>query len=362
MSSKTLIAGCAASALLLVLAGCGPTQREVVVESGRDVRRPIRGLDASSAERFGSMGAGRSESTTDQEAIPLEVDLPAGWTRLPKVQYRDLNFAGPDGLAAWVSVLSPQASELAHVNRWRGQVGLEAVDAAAIDALPRVTVLGGAALRVDVTAKSGDKRMVGSMRFLPGVHLFVKLEGRPDAVQKHLAEFEAIEASLRMAGSAPRAAKDSASQSPDPAPKPVVPAGSDPVTEPALHWTTPSGWTAKGPGEMKLEQFETADGARVWLTLILGDGGGLWANLSRWTGQVSRAMPTPAEVDSWPRWTVLGRPSLFVRLVGEGDADGLLALIVPLEHHSLFVRMSGPSDVLAAHEAEFRTFCEGLSQ
>lgn len=362
MRSKTPIAGCVASALLFVLAGCGPPQREVMVEGGRDVRRPLRGLDAPSAERFGSMGARRSEGSADQEAIPLEVDLPAGWTRLPKAQFRDLNFAGPDGLAAWVSVLSPQASELAHVNRWRGQVGLEPVDAAAIDALPRVTVLGGDALRVDVTAKSGDKRMVGSMRFLPGVHLFVKLEGRPDAVQQHLAEFEAIEASLRMIRSSPTGAKESAPRGSGTAPTPAAPAGNDPVAEPTLQWSTPSGWTAKGPGEMKLEQFETADGARVWLTLILGDGGGLWANLTRWTGQVSHAMPTAAEVDSWPRWTVLGRPSLFVRLLGEGDADGLLALIVPLEHHSLFVRMSGPSSVLATREAEFRTFCEGLSQ
>lgn len=137
MNSPTPIAAGVACAVLCFLAGCGPSQREVLVERAREVRCPIRGLDASSAERFGSMGAGRSESVGGQEAIPLEVDLPDGWTRLPPAQYRDLNFAGPDGLSAWVSILSPQAGELAHVNRWRGQVGLGPTDAAAIEA-PRL--------------------------------------------------------------------------------------------------------------------------------------------------------------------------------------------------------------------------------
>ena len=343
-------------AFLLLPLGCGPSDRRVEVAESRPGTHPGVKLDLSSKDRFGSPfanpGQGASGAGTgDSAEEPLDYALPPGWAKAAPAQFRDINLTAPGGVECWVSVLPAAADALAHLARWQRQLGLAEPTQADVDALPRVPLLGASAYRVDRTSADGAKRMVGSMLLLPARHVFVKMQGAPAAVAAQLAALSAFEASLRIGG-----ASSGGGVAQEPAP-----AGSGAGDGP-IHWTTPKGWTDKGPATMKLVEFETPDGARAWLTLLSGDGGGLVNNVTRWCGQIGRDPMSTSEIDALSRWNVLGRPSIYVPLLGTGKADGLLGVIVPLDQSTLYIKMTGPSDVLQAREGEFRAMCEGLKQ
>lgn len=322
-----------------ILAACGPTHRTLELRESRSVTRRPPVVGATSAERFGPP---RASAPTD---AALDYTLPPGWQKLAPSQFRDINLSAPGGVDCWVSILPAAMDALAHLTRWHTQLGLPAPTQADVDALPKVTLLGAPAWRVDGTHADGSTRIVGSMLLAPQRHVFVKMQGAPAAVEAQLEALAAFEASLRFPDNP---SSRGGEESPTPAPD--------------IRWQTPAGWTEQGPGQFKLVQFEVQGGATAWLTLLTGDGGGLLANLERWCGQVGHAQLSLAEIDALARWDVLGAQALYVPLFGSEDAAGLLAVIVPLETHALFVRMSGPSAVLRAHEAEFKTFCQNLER
>ncbi len=315
--------------------------------------RPAPKLNATSAERFdarrGSGAASGTMGAAAGDAEPFTYTLPAGWQKASPVQFRDVNLSAPDGVECWVSLLPPSSTALSHLARWCGQLGLPEPDEGAVAGLAKLRLLGKEALRIDLTAKDGKKRLLGSMLLAPERHVFVRMQGTPEAVAAQEAALVAFEASLadRTAGSANPGVGSAPSPSNDDA-------------EPQIRWSTPAGWTAQGPATMRLETFDLGGGVSCWLTLLRGDGGGLVANVQRWAGQVGLPMLSTAELAALPRWDVRGHQAAYVALLKDGDAEGLLAISVPLDGWSLYVRMRGPSSALRSHEAEFRTFCLAL--
>ena len=118
--------------------------------------------------------------------------VPEGWQTLPAGQMQVAKFAVParDGAKAevFVSVFpSDTGGALANVNRWRRQLGLEAVDEAGLKAL--VTPLEGAPGAMLVDLKSDAKAMLGAIVPREGRWWFYKLMGDTAAVTAERAAF-----------------------------------------------------------------------------------------------------------------------------------------------------------------------------
>lgn len=114
--------------------------------------------------------------------LPVEItaEPPAGWDDLGKTQFEVRRFEkDADGGKLVLSLSRSRGSVLENINRWRRQVGLEAVES--VDALPRVEVDGESG--VEVTLRGRDRAIQGVVLNLETELVFVKLSGPADAVE-----------------------------------------------------------------------------------------------------------------------------------------------------------------------------------
>ncbi|MEI7910830.1 MAG: hypothetical protein WCK77_14425 [Verrucomicrobiota bacterium] len=123
---------------LVVVAGCHE-KNDVTVSETRAVssRDGAFKLFATSDERFGNA-----------RPSPVRADTPAAWSVLPGNEFRLLNYRfGPAGSGeVWVSTATGSLAD--NVNRWLHQFGAPPLDAAGLQALRRVPILGGSGIWV----------------------------------------------------------------------------------------------------------------------------------------------------------------------------------------------------------------------
>jgi len=191
-----------------VLVSCGDSTAPKSVTSTRRVVSDAVGAPegSTSAARFGMAGADKAHSTESE----FRWEVPTGWTTAPARAMRVVTFtAGPEGaVECYVSVLRGDAGGLAaNVNRWRRQMGQEALSEEAIAALPKIPVLGrecplvevsGDFTGMDQTTQAGAA-LLGLVCELPENALFVKMTGPSAAVAAERERFEAFCQSLAQA-------------------------------------------------------------------------------------------------------------------------------------------------------------------
>ena len=119
---------------------------------------------------------------------------PGGWTEKPASAMRLASFssAEKDGESADISVVTlggPAGGALANVNRWRGQIGLPAVDDAGLATLLTDMQIDGKAARIIDMAgteppegKTKPQRTVVAMIEVAGQTWFFKMSGEDSAV------------------------------------------------------------------------------------------------------------------------------------------------------------------------------------
>ena len=92
------------------------------------------------------------------------------------------------------------------------------------------------------------------------------------------------------------------------------------------------------------------------------------ANVNRWRGQMGLEDLDEAAVEALPKKPLFGYEATFLSLDGdfagmgqEGKADyRLLGLILTAGDGALFVKMTGPRDLVAANAEQFDAFCQSL--
>jgi hypothetical protein len=158
-------------------------------------------------ERTGQPG---SNSAPDMPAPPtpkasLQWSLPKGWSESQGGgTMRFATFKAPYAgkLEATVVVLpGPAGGELANVNRWRGQIGLQMLDEAGLTKARTVLKTKAGPLNVyDFTSEGQAKsRMVAGYISTPdGNTWFLKLTGDADPVAKAKPDFLTILGSVRL--------------------------------------------------------------------------------------------------------------------------------------------------------------------
>jgi len=192
----------AAASALLGLAGCdrdGVTHYRV---AKGPAAAPITQAAATRTEPQPGM-AGEVPPPPAPTGGTLRWTLPKGWTEASGGAMRFATFKPPvqGKVDASVVVLpGPAGGELANVNRWRNQIGLPALDAAALAAARKTLATRAGPLRVyDFTNDAKPRgRVVAGLTEVAGSTWFVKLSGDADAVAAARNDFMQLLGSLRL--------------------------------------------------------------------------------------------------------------------------------------------------------------------
>lgn len=137
-----------------------------------------------------------------------------------------------------------------------------------------------------------------------------------------------------------------------------------------IEWDVPSGWVELPSSQMRQVNLRPAGDveAECYLSILPGDAGGLVANVNRWRGQMGQAPLTATEVGELPKRPLLGQPATlvtvegnFTGMGGEVLADaGMRGAILSLPEITIFIKMTGPVEVVQDEAAHFDAFCDSV--
>lgn len=145
-------------------------------------------------------------------------------------------------------------------------------------------------------------------------------------------------------------------------PKMAIPEPRDQASNQApVKYTKPEGWKelppqrASLPGTITLEVADGSDKAKITITPLAGQAGGLKANVDRWRGQVN--LP-PADEDQLKRDVgtieVGGKKVSYVDL--KGPEQRMLVAIVPQGAQSWYFKILGPVKLIEKEKKAFEAF------
>ena len=337
-------------ACVIFLAGCN-REKITVYSVPKEEAQP---MPASGVE---SAGAGDATWTA-----------PQGWKQQPAAPPRLATFLveGDNGKAD-VSVTAfpgDTGGDLANVNRWRGQIGLQPITEAD---------LGGALQKFDAGAlhflvaelENGGKTILGAMLHRDDRTWFFKMTGDAPLVAAQKNAFNEFLKSVRF-GSAPVAEASAPPAAPTP---PAAESENKPKDKPA--WKTPSGWQEQPAGGMRLGSFSVAEDDRkadVSIIVLGGGAGGTLANINRWRQQIS--LPPISDTDlaaqSEKVDTANGK-ALVVDIVAESPTiDGkykarILGAIIEHGAETWFVKMNGEDALVEKQKPVFLDFLKSIT-
>lgn len=351
-----------ACAVPLLLAACGPGD-EVEITLVRQAPAEASTVlpDASSRERFGG-GPGPAHDHAAVAGTRFVWEMPAGWVELPPQQFRDVNLrpGGHPELQCYLTILQGDGGGLtANVNRWRGQLGLDPITDAEAAALPTGALLGRPAVRVELASEGEDAQaLLGSILVDGGSMATVKMTGPVELVAQERAAFERFCETL--------AVRDDVPARPAPGARPT----GGPGASGGLTYELPDGWSDAGASSMRLVNLVTPGSSQCYVIRLVGEAGGLAANLNRWRGEVGLEPLEQAELEALPEVEVLGQPCGLLEVSGEyrgmgsqaGPGKTLLGVALIGGESSLFVKMVGDEDDVAAERQRFIEFLGSLSE
>jgi len=374
---------------LALAAGCsqGPSVHGLA-DSGRVVEDARIDFEktSSAAERFGlrTRREPKAPMAAEEPASGMAWTAPAGWVELPSTSMRSANFrpAGDEQAECYLTLLAGDGGGLAaNINRWRTQLALPGMSAREIEELPHSPMFGRDAVLVDFVGTwkgmSGSEsreqwRLVGLLLVEPGGSAFLKMTGPDAVVAAERDAFRMLAGSFRPAGGAhdPHAGHD---HGPDdghdhphdfPPASDAPPAGGSAANDTAagFTFTTPQGWRRAPDRPARAFTLFAGQGEELecYVTTLAGEAGGALANVNRWRGQLGLASIGSAELASMPTVSMLGGEAVLVEC--DGTAASLLGASCNGPDGSVFVKMTGPRDLVRAQRAAFLAFCGSLSR
>ena len=143
------------------------------------------------------------------------------------------------------------------------------------------------------------------------------------------------------------------------------------AAKPQLTWDTPEGWAEAPATSMRDINFTFGpDGVgECYVSRLPSTGGGLVENVNRWRRQMGQEPMSEEEVNAMPTRVVFSRPATYVAvdgsftgMGGKGTIDEarLLGVILNTGNGAVFVKMTGPRDLVTANEDQFDAFCASL--
>jgi hypothetical protein len=245
-------------------------------------------------------------------------DVPEGWKEQPGNESRFATFQVNSPAGAMELTVVPLGREagslIDNVNRWRRQLGLDAIAESSLGEVTRqVEVDGLQALIVD---------MVAATPAMPAGHPPV--------------------------GQAPRFQS---------------------TERPSLRYTVPDGWKELPvQGGFRVASFEIVAGgqrADVSVSPLSGTAGGLLANINRWRDQIGLPAIDEAQLRQQLRSIeVAGVAARYIELVGPDSAgssrQAILGAILERGEQTWFFKMTGPADLIGQQTAAFESFVRSV--
>jgi hypothetical protein len=143
-----------------------------------------------------------------------------------------------------------------------------------------------------------------------------------------------------------------------------------------LTWVVPEGWSDAGedasPGGMRLINLRFGAGGEgeCYLSAMPGSAGGLEANINRWRSQMGLPAFSTDELAKLPKKPFLNREASYVAFDGDFKRVGateatkgyrLVGLVQPAPEFTLFVKMTGPKELVEKNAAAFEQFIQSIS-
>jgi hypothetical protein len=300
-------------------------------------------------------------------AAPIHWTTPIGWKELLATSVRIGNFLipGEGDKKAEVAITSfpgTVGTELDNVNRWRREIGLEAVDQSGISSQV-VTVDSQEGKLYDFAGASANTVVVSLPR--EGATWFFKLRGDKDIVDGAKVSFLDFLKSVHFSRDAALKTAATSEAVPSDPHAGVISAVDNSNSEP--NWNPPSTWHANQPGPMVVKSFsvpvDNGQKASVAISVFPGDVGGALANVNRWRTQMGLA---PIEQGDLPNATqsvrVAGGEAVLVDLANPNAPAGrptrLVAAIVPHNGSTWFYKLVGDDSVVAREKEGFVKFVQ----
>lgn len=140
-------------------------------------------------------------------------------------------------------------------------------------------------------------------------------------------------------------------------------------------WVTPEGWSEAGedPSGMRFInlKFGPNGEGECYLSLMPGSAGGIDANINRWrANQMGLPAYSKEEIEKLPKKPLLNREATYVTLDGDYKNVGspealknyrLVGLILAAPQATLFVKMTGPKDLVEKNMTAFEQFVSSIS-
>jgi hypothetical protein len=162
------------------------------------------GIEVRQVPHTAKTAPGATATTTPAQTpdAPLAWTLPSGWAVAPTQQMRLANFTIEGGGACGLFLFPGGGDRLANVNRWRGQAGLEPIDAVALE---QALTAGACAFGPFhwLPLRGENTSFLAAIVPTPSGQCFVKLEAPGERLDALREGFLAFTSSLRPGGQAP---------------------------------------------------------------------------------------------------------------------------------------------------------------
>lgn len=359
-----------------LLAGCGRDDIKVYRIAKTDASAP----STPSTPAMGTTPPGdmTAPPAADPSTAPqLAWTLPAGWVQKPAAEMRLASFSAPgiNGQMVDVSIVplpGMAGGDLANVNRWRGQVGLDPVQDTDLPAMGEEVTVGDSKtplydLAGTPAGATGKERILAVGLHREDMEWFFKATGDDASVAAQKANFISFLNSIQFAATAALPADHPAMDAATMPPATAVPDAAAPAA--ALPtWTIPADWQPEPPTTMLLAKFTATENnatADITVSSFPGDVGGLPANVNRWRRQIS--LP-PVGDGQLPMVTTAmdtaAGPATLVDFPGKDAKTGrqarLVGVILPLNGQTWFYKLMGDSLVVEHQKAAFLQFVQSV--
>lgn len=154
---------------------------------------------------------------------------------------------------------------------------------------------------------------------------------------------------------------------------PTQPTSPQPSLRDLLVWEVPDTWKEMPQGDgMRLVdlRFGPGDEGECYVSLMPGNAGGLTANVNRWRSQMGLDPLDEAGIAALPKKDFFNRNATFISIDGDfsgfgaSEAKGgyrMLGLIHSADEATIFVKLTGPQDVVEANRSQFEAFCKSIT-
>lgn len=198
--TKTLIS---AAAILLCLSGCEKPEpvTYTIPKEDRSVAMPGAAENTAPVAEPGRMQVLPGMAEAAEAAPELSYTVPEPWEEFPARSVRKANFRVSDesGSAEIAITVFPGdvGGQLANINRWRSQIGLDAIDADGMEAITRpITISDHNSTLVDL--QGAEQSILGGILSFHGNTWFFKMQGAKGTVAAQAAQMEAFLASVQI--------------------------------------------------------------------------------------------------------------------------------------------------------------------